>query len=128
MTSKRWRISVLLFVCALTLRAMVPSGYMPDMAKSGDGAFQLVFCRGGTIEPAAGGGELPAGLPDHGALCALAGLGAALTVPVLAGGPPVGVVREFGFALQAFTVARGGASIGSVGARGPPALLPVTAI
>ena len=101
----RFAVALLALLFSVTLRALIPVGYMPDVADDG---FHLVICSGTAPAGADGGtdhGE-PAdkGSTDAGPVCAFSAVatitGADNPPPLPRPGVPA-VVRESGFALRA---------------------------
>ncbi|MBP7340658.1 hypothetical protein [Niveispirillum sp.] len=78
---RQW-VGMLLF-CALLLRGMIPSGYMPDF-NAAEGQGFLIICSGNAAQAVAGSddGMAPADTHQQG-LCAFAFLGAVAPVLLL---------------------------------------------
>ena len=97
--SLRFAVALLALLFSVTLRALIPVGYMPDVADDG---FHLVICSG-TAPADTHGDPDHKGSTDAGPVCAFSAVatitGADNPPPLPRPGVPA-VVRESGFALR----------------------------
>lgn len=95
----RFAVALLALLFSVTLRALIPVGYMPDVADDG---FHLVICSG-TAPADTHGDSDHKGSAEAGPVCAFAAVatitGADNPPPLPRPGVPA-VVRESGFALR----------------------------